>query len=229
MPVMTRTLFVHPLQDNLLARRLLQRAQGALQKWPEEFAGFWARLHCWTSTREVRGWLQVVLGRRLQVCLPDVEFRDFVQTILERLVDERTPHFFKDGDGRFPLTLDTAPYQPHGTRIQVHHQHGKRVVYGLDGAGRLRSVERETAGLRSVMVYEEYVRTTPGRVLPTRLTTAWFDVASGAHLGSELVSDTHLRLAHVWLPASRYIVRTGLNDTQVFRLELDGHTLLDAP
>ncbi len=229
MLVMPRTLFVPPLQDHLLARSLLQRAQGALQKWPEEFVGFWAHLHCWSSTREVHGWLQLVLGRRLKVCLPDVELRDFVQTTLERLVDERTPRFFKDGDGRFLLTLDAAPHQPQGTRIQVHHPYGKRVVYSLDGAGRLRSVEREAAGLRSVMVFEEYMRTTPGRLLPTRLTTAWFDVASGTHLGSELVSDTHLRLAHVWLPASRHIVRTGLNDTQVLRLELDGHTLLDAP
>jgi hypothetical protein len=229
MPVMTRTLVVHPLQDHLLARSLLQRAQGALQKWPEGFAGFSAHLHCWTSTREVRGWLQLGLGRQLKVCLPDVELRGFVQTTLERLVDERTPRFFKDGDGRFLLTLDAAPDQSQGTRIQVHHPHGKRVIYGLDGTGRLRSVEREAAGLRSVMVFEEYVRTTPGRVLPTRLTTLWFDVASGTHLGSELVSDTHLRLAHVWLPASRHIVRTGLNDTQVLRLEFNGHTLLDAP
>ena len=229
MPVMTRTFVVHPLQDHLLARSLLQRAQGALQKWPEGFAGFWARLHCWTSPREVRGWLQLGLGRRLNVCLPDIELRDFVQTTLERLVDERTPRFFKDGDGRFPLTLDAASDQPQGTRIQVHHPHGKRVVYSLDGAGRLRSVEREAAGLRSVIVFEEYVRTTPGRVLPTRLTMAWFDVASGTHLGSELVSDTHLQLAHVWLPASRHIVRTGLNDTQVLKLKLDGHTLLGAP
>jgi hypothetical protein len=229
MPVMTRTLLTHPLQDNPLARNLLQRAQGALQKWPEGFAGFRARLHCWTSAREVRGWVQCVPGRRLNVCLPDVELRDFAQTTLERLVGERIPRFFKDGDGRFLLTLDAAPDQVQGTRIQVQHHHEKRVVYGLDGAGRLRSVEREAAGLRAVMIFEEYRRTTPGRVLPTRLSTAWFDVASGAHLGSELVSDTHLRLAHVWLPASRHIVRTGARGTQALRLELDGHMLLDAP
>jgi len=170
-----------------------------------------------------------VPGRRLDVCLPDLELRDFVQTTLERLVDERTPRFFRDGDGRFLLTLEAAYDPARGTRIQLHHPYGKRVVYGLDGAGRLRSVEREVAGLRCVMVFEEYMRTTPGRVLPTRRTTAWFDMASGAHLGAELVSDTHLRLAHVWLPASRHIVRTGRNDTQDLRLVLEGHTLLDTP
>jgi hypothetical protein len=160
------------------------------------------------------------------VCLPDVELRHFVQSTLERLAGERTPRFFKDGDGRFLLTLDTASDQHQGTRIQVHHHHGKRVVYGLDSTGRLRFVEREVAGLRSVMVFEEYVRTAPGRVLPIRLTTAWFDVANGAHLGSELVSDTHRRVDHVWLPASRHIVRTGRNGSQALRLELDDHTLL---
>jgi hypothetical protein len=163
------------------------------------------------------------------VCLPDVELRNFVQTTLERLADERTPRFFKDGDGRFLLTLDTARAQHQGTRIQIHHHRGKRVVYGLDSTGRLRFVEREVAGLRSVMVFEEYVRTAPGRVLPIRLTTAWFDVASGTHLGSELVNDTHCRVAHVWLPASRHIVRTGRHGTQDLRLEFDDHILLDAP
>src|SRR5262249_42024828 len=156
----------------------------------------------WTSSREVRGWLRLVPGRRLEVCLPDVELRAFVRITLERLADERAPRFFKDGDGRFLLTLDTAPDQHQGARIQVYHHHGKRVVYGLDSTGRLRFVEREAAGLRSVTVFEEYVRTAPGRVLPIRLSTAWFDVANGAHLGSELVSDTHRRVAHVWLPAS---------------------------
>lgn len=229
MSVMTRTICMHSLQETLRARSLLQRAQGALQKWPEGFAGFRAHLRCWTSAQEVCGWLQLVPGRRLEVCLPDVELRHFVQTTLARLADERTPRFFKDGDGRFLLTLDTASDQHPGTRIQVHHPHGKRVVYGLDSTGRLRFVEREVAGLRSVMVFEEYVRAAPGRVLPIRLTTAWFDVTRGTHLGSELVSDTHRRVAHVWLPTSRHIVRTGRNGTQALRLELDDHRLLDTP
>jgi hypothetical protein len=33
------------------------------------------------------------------------------QTLLARLVDERTPRFFKDGDGRYPITLDAEPGQ----------------------------------------------------------------------------------------------------------------------
>jgi hypothetical protein len=152
-----------------------------------------------------------------------------VQTTLERLANERTPRFFKDGDGRVLLTLDTVSDQHQGIRIQVYHYQGKRVVYGLDRTGRLRSVEREVAGLRSVMVFEEYVRTAPGRVLPIRLTTAWFDMTNGTHLGAELVSDTHRRVAHVWLPASRHIVRTGGNGIHTLRLELDEHVLLDAP
>ena len=220
---------MHPLQDTLRARSLLQRAQGALQKWPEGFAGFRAHLYCWTATREVRGWLRLVPGRRLEVCLPDVELRHYVQTSLERLANERTPRFFKDGDGRFLLTLDTTSNPHQGPRIQVHHHQDKRVVYGLDSTGLLRFVEREVAGLRSVTVFEEYVRTAPGRVLPIRLSTAWFDVTNGTHLGSELVSDTHRRVDHVWLPASRHIVRTGRSGMQALRLELDDHMLLNAP
>jgi len=40
MQTMTKTLTALPLQDDALARRLLQQAQGAFQKWPEGCAGF---------------------------------------------------------------------------------------------------------------------------------------------------------------------------------------------
>ena len=55
MQTMTETLMALPWQDDALARRLLQRAQGAFQKWPEGFAGFRAQIQCRTSGQDASG------------------------------------------------------------------------------------------------------------------------------------------------------------------------------
>jgi len=228
MQTMTETLMALPLQDDALARRLLQRAQGAFQKWPEGFAGFCAQLQCRTSGRNASGWVQVSPGRRVEVHLPDAELRRLAQTLLTRLVDERTPRFFKDGDGRYPITLDAEHGHPFGKRIQVHRRDGERLAYWINTAGRIRYVEREVEGKRMVTAFEEYTRATPGRVLPTRVTTAWFDIESGGCLRAETIVDTHCRVNYVWLPATEQVTITEINATQTVLLALDAHTLLCA-
>ena len=228
MQTMTETLMALPAQDEALARRLLQRAQGACQKWPEGFAGFRAQIQCRTSGQNAFGWVQVSPGQGVEVHLPDAALRCLVQTMLVRLVDERTPRFFKDGDGRDPITLDAEHGHPVGKRIHVHRRDGERLTYWIDTAGRIRYVEREVEGQRMVTAFEEYTRATPGRVLPTRVTTAWFDLESGVCIRSETIVDTHCRVNYVWLPATQHVTTIGLNTIQTVLLTLDAHTLLCA-
>ncbi len=83
-------------------------------------------------------------------------------------------------------------------------------------------------GKRMVTAFEEYTRATPGRVLPTRVTTAWFNIESGACIRSETIIDTHRRVGYVWLPATQQVTITGINATQTVLLTLDAHTLLCA-
>jgi hypothetical protein len=228
MPTMTETLMALPAQDDTLARRLLQRAQGAFQKWPEGFAGFRAQIQCRTSGQNASGWLQVSPGQRIEVQLPNAELRSLAQIMLARLVDERMPRFFKDGDGRYPITLDAEHGHPFGKRIQVHRRDGERLAYWIDTTGRIRYREREVEGQRMVTAFEEYSRATPGRVLPTRVTTAWFDIESGACIRSDTIVDTHCRVNYVWLPATQQVTITGINAIQTVLLTLDAHTLLCA-
>jgi hypothetical protein len=228
MPTMTETLMALPAQDDTLARRLLQRAQGAFQKWPEGFAGFRAQIQCRTSGQNASGWLQVSPGQRIEVQLPNAELRSLAQIMLARLVDERMPRFFKDGDGRYPITLDAEHGHPFGKRIQVHRRDGERLAYWIDTTGRIRYREREVEGQRMVTAFEEYSRATPGRVLPTRVTMAWFDIESGACIRSETIVDTHCRMNYVSLPATQQVTITGINAIQTVLLTLDAHTLLCA-
>ena len=226
MQTMTEASMALPSQDDALARRLLQRAQGAFQKWPEGFAGFRARIQCWASGQNASGWVQISPGQGVEVHLPDAALHCLVQTMLVRLVDERTPRFFKDGDGRYPITLDAEHRHPFGKRIQVHRRDGERLAYWIDTAGRMRYVEREVEGKRMVTAFEEYTRAMPGRVLPTRVTTAWFDIESGVCIRAETIVATHCRVNYVWLPATQQVTITGINVTKPVFLVLDAHTLL---
>jgi len=116
MQTMAETLMAPSSQDDALARRLLQRAQGAFQKWSQGFAGFRAQLQCQTSGQKASGWVQVLPGQRVEVHLPDAGLRRLAQTMLACLVDERMLHFFKDGDGRYPITFAAEPGHPQGRR-----------------------------------------------------------------------------------------------------------------
>jgi hypothetical protein len=116
MQTMAETLIALSLQDDALARRLLQRAQGAFQKWPEGFTDCRAQLQCQTSGQKASNWVQVLPRQRVEVYLPDAGLRRLVQTMLACLVDERTPRFFKDGDGRYPITFAAEPGHPQGGR-----------------------------------------------------------------------------------------------------------------
>ncbi|HEU5191350.1 MAG TPA: DUF3386 family protein [Methylomirabilota bacterium] len=192
--------------EDAAARILLQRAQGAIQKWPEGFPGFRARLLVTLDGRERAGSALVGPQGEVEVEISDEAARDWANAVLAEIAAERVPRFFKDGDGRFPIAfeapLDAAGGGP-GSRLVVHRGvHGLAPIrYELDERARLQACERVERGERRVETYESFCRATPGRILPARRSTVVYD-AHGL-VRTELVEDTHLRVSHTWLPATR--------------------------
>jgi hypothetical protein len=211
--------------DDLVARCLLRRAQGAFQKWPEGFAGFRASVRCELPRGVVSGVIGVSVPSRVEVDCEDPAARARLQDMLRALVEQRTPRFFDDGDGRFPICFGDGAADPHGRPIDVHAQPAQ-LRYWIDGAVRVRRVERIARGLRVSTTFDEIVRATPGRVLPARTTTSTWDLASGALLGSESVHDSHRRIEHIWLPVCRRIAGTAGDGTPLAVLTLEDHELL---
>src|SRR5918994_1892965 len=123
--------------DDAGARRLLQQAQGAFQKWPEGFAGFTAIAHVRVRARAATGIVAVHPYASLEADFGDPECREAVAAFVARIVCERTPCFFKDGDGRFPVTFDTGDGD-HGARRIIVHSPPRPCRYRIDATGRLR-------------------------------------------------------------------------------------------
>src|SRR5262245_40980068 len=91
--------------DDPVARCLLRRAQGALQKWPEGFRGFRASVRCEESDGVVVGRVTVMALGQVEVACDDPALRAQLHDMLRTIALERTPRFFDHGDGRFPVSF----------------------------------------------------------------------------------------------------------------------------
>ena len=205
------------------ARCLLRQAQGAFQKWPEGFAGFHASVVCETPRGMVAGQVTVAPPTRVDVTCDDPDLRSCLRDMLWGITVDRTPRFFDEGDGRFPISFGDGRDDVLGRPVSVHARLGQ-VRYWIDGSARIRQVERIARGLRVLMTFEAFTRATPGRILPAQATTSTWDIASGALLSSESVHDSHRRIEHVWLPSTRRISETRGGPPVV--ISFDKHELL---
>lgn len=209
--------------DDPTARGLLRRAQGAFQKWPEGFAGFRASVRCETRNGVASGTLSVATPDHVEVRCDDPGLCAWLADMLRAIARQRTPRFFDEGDGRFPISFADGAPDSRGRAIDVHARLGA-LRYWVDAKGRVTQVERRAQGLRVLTTFDELVRATPGRVLPARTMTSTWSLSSGELLRSEAVHDVHRRLDHVWLPASRRI--GGPCGAPPIELILDDHELL---
>jgi hypothetical protein len=208
-----------------VARMLLQRAQGFLQKWPEGFRGYRARARCDTPGGVTEGGVLVAAGRAPLVELEPPDIRARIRARLVELAEERTPRFFKDGDGRFAVHPEADLDGERWIRVE---RPGGATRYRLDPRGRIGAIERVARGRRSLTVIEEYARATPGRVLPARRRIDARDLLTGACLGRERLVESHCRVDHVWLPARWEIVAECEceSEARALRVELFAHQLL---
>ena len=171
----------------------------------------------------VAGQVAVATPDRVDVTCDDPDLRTCLREMLWGITVDRTPRFFDEGDGRFPISFGDGHDDALGRPVNVLARLGQ-CRYWIDGSARIRQVERIARGLRVLTTFEAFTRATPGRILPAQTTTRTWDVASGALLSSESVHDSHRRVKHVWLPSARRI--SGNPGRTPVVISLDGHELL---
>jgi hypothetical protein len=202
---------------------VLQRSQGLVQKWPEGFRGYRARIRCEAADWSGEGRVAVAGGRDFAIDLELPAFHDAVRARFLAHVDERTPRFFKDGDGRYTVRAEPGPDGERWIRVE---RPDATVRYRLDSRGRIEVVERLEGERATVTVVEEYARATPGRVLPARRRTIARDRLTEVCLARELLVEAHCRIEHVWLPTRWDVSVETSTDSLACRIELFAHQLL---
>lgn len=212
--------------DDVHARRLLQCAQGALQKWPEGFRGFSATIQCEDGQNRVSGAVRVFTGGDVEVDLPDTAVSAWATGALSAISLARTPQFFKDGDGQFPITFEPEDDHPLGRAVRVHLGGSAYRAYRIDAKGRIRHQEHVEPTRRAAATYEALVRACPGRVLPTRTHILEWDVMTQTPIETAEVEDAYERRDHVWLPVCRRTTVARAAARRELVLELSRHAWL---
>ena len=222
----TETLPGSAILEDTHARRQLQRAQGTFQKWPEGFVGFSARIVCRAGETELAGHARVMAGGPVDVTLEHPGLSGWAAAALAAIAEARTPRFFKDGDGRFRISFEPTDSHTPDRRIRVDLGNDLWCAYRLDGKGQIREQETIGPARRTHLTYDELLRTSPGRVVPTRMRILDWDMAAQTTLEAAEIEDAYCRVDHVLLPASRRTTRTHGAERRVLSMELDRHVIL---
>ena len=215
------------VRDDADARRLLQWALGVFQKWPEEFGGFSAAMRCCDGSRTVDGEVCVFPGGRVMLDVGcDDALTAWVQGALSAISWARTPRFFKDGEGRFPITFEPDDGHHLGRGVRVHLGDGAWRTYRVDFKGRIRQQEDAELARRATVTYDDFIRTCPGRTLPRRIRLRQCDATTDSVVETAEIADLYERRSHVWLPVGRRAVVAEMANRREFAFELTAHRLL---
>jgi hypothetical protein len=223
---LSRPLIESSTDDDLHARRLVQCAQGMFQKWPEGFAGFSAAIACSEGQDRVDGEVRVFTDGRVEARLGHGRLSAWAKASLRAISMARTPRFFKDGDGRFPITFQPEDEHPLGRGVRVHLGGTAWRTYRIDAKGRIRQQENAEPTKRVTATYDAFGRTCPGRVLPSRIQILDWDVARQTLIETAEIEDAYESRDHVWLPVCRRTAMAHGPDRREVVLELSGHVLL---
>src|SRR6266852_6068203 len=169
-------------QDDPEARELLRRAFEKTARWPTDVIGFSADLTVNVDGKEFTGTVTVKSAQDVTVSLPDAEVQKWATGTISMIAVHRAHRTFDQSDGKSVLTLDRSAAHPLGQII------------------------RTMGPIKFTINVEDSAITADKKYLTTRYTVYYFNPQDGRLANVESFTDTHVRVGHVDLPASRRII-----------------------
>ena len=207
-------------QDDPEARELLRRAFEKTARWPADFNGFSADLTVNVDGKELTGTVTAKSAQDVTVSLPDVEVQKWVTGTIGMIAVHRT---FDQSDGKSILTLDRSAAHPLGQTIRIHDSLQSHYRVKDD---RITQINRTMGPIKFTINVEDSAITADTKYLTTRYTVYYFNPQDGRLANVESFTDTHVRVGHADLPASRRIISAENGAVSVKTLTFANHRLL---
>jgi hypothetical protein len=219
------------VQDDPVARQLLQEAHAQLYKWPATFAGYCAVL---TVQEEERLWQGEATVQPQQAVIVQVDGDDSLRAWVQESLTTQAMHFtdipFEEGDGRYVLTFDPQEtgtrLHPRGVRITLHG--GRLASWYRIKEQRYSQIGRTAPdGTQRINTIERYEGASNGRLCATHYVVAYFP-AHGANLVG-LASYVNEFVEHesaLLLPSRRTIWHVEGGRARARVIELSAHRVL---
>jgi len=219
------------VQDDPVARQLLQEAHAQLYKWPATFAGYQAVL---TVQEEERLWQGEATVRSQQAAMVQVDGDDNLRAWLQESLTTQAMHFtdipFEEGDGRYVLTVEPQEIgtrlHPRGVRITLHG--GRLASWYRIKEQRYSQIGRTTPdGTSRINTIERYEGAADGRLFATHYIVAHFP-AHGANLVglASYVNEFVEPQPALLLPSRRAIWHVEGSRARARVIELSAHRVL---
>jgi Protein of unknown function (DUF3386) len=217
------------VQDNPVARQLLQEAHVRMYKWPAAFAGYRAML---TVQEEERLWHGEATVRPRQAVEVQLEGDDSVRAWVQESLSTQAMHLacipFEHGDGRYVLTFDPQEagigLHPRGVRIILHG--GRLASWYRISEQRYSQIGRTAPdGTLRINTIERYEAATDGRLYATHYILAHFPAHGASLVGlTSYVNEFVEHQPALLLPSRRTIwhVEGGCTRARVIALSAYG-------
>ena len=211
------------VKDDPQARELLRRAFEKTARWPAGFKGFAADLTLNIDGKEVMGTVIVKSAQDVVVSLDDPDLQKWATNTIAMIAVHRGPRTFDQSDGKSVLTLEPESSHPLGQTIRIHDMLASHYRIKDD---RITRINRTMGPMKFTINVEDSTLTQDGKYLTTRYTVFYFNPQDGKLTNVESFSDTHVRIGHADLPASRRIISAENGGVAVRTLTFSNHRLL---
>ncbi|CAI4031865.1 hypothetical protein DNFV4_02286 [Nitrospira tepida] len=214
------------VQDDPQARALLKQAFERTARWQADFKGFTADLTVNVNGKETSGSVMVKSPREVSVQLSDPDVQKWAQEQISMIAVHRGPRSFEESDGKFTLTQEEDGH-PLGTKLVIH---GSNSFYRIKN-GRITQINRKMAHpgmppFAFTINVEETATTQDGKFLTTRYTVYYYSPQDGKLTNVESFTDSHVRVGHSDLPATRRIISYENGEVRVKSLTFSNHRML---
>ena len=219
------------VQDDPVARQLLQEVHARLYKWPATFAGYRAVM---TVQEEERRWYGEATVRPRQAVVVQLDSDESVRAWVQESLSTQAMHLadipFEQGDGRYVLTFDPQEagtgLHPRGVRVILH---GARLASWYRITEQRYSQIGRTApdGTRRINTIERYEAAADGRFYATHYILAHFPAHGASLVGlASYVNEFVEPQPALLLPSRRTIWHVEGGHTRARVMELSDHRVL---
>lgn len=207
------------------AHATLREAHDAGYRFPEDFAGFSAKITASIDDQEASGRMTIRAPRELELEIDlDEEARSWLQREIGSIAGHRWHLPYEEADGRHTLSFGDDADHPLGQTVTVHDDRFDS-WYRVDEAG-ISQVNRGMGTTRFSIQIQERTELPDGHLLPAHFTVLFWDQEQGRLTGSNIYRDRFVEVNGVHLPSERRVIQGRDDGISVRQFALSEHQIL---
>ena len=209
---------------NAAAHEMLQAAHNRAYRYPENFAGFKAKVRYSTDEKTRDGQIAIHSPNDIKFELEATEDElKLLQREIGSLCGHRWYGPYSAGDGRYTLSLDENAGHPLGQLVVFQDDPFKSSYRVKDGS--VVQINRQMGTTKFTIFIQEHISLEGDRKLPRQFTVAFWDTEQKRLVRNIVYTDHYARIDGYYLPTSRRLIIYGDEGVSAHNIAFNAHEL----